>query len=258
MDREGFGTINDDDLPPSLSISNVNVAEGNSGTRNANFTISLSAASSKTVTVQYATATSGSFAATAGTDYVVVPLTTLTFTPGQTTKTVTVLVKGDTLDEMDERFVVNLSSPGNATLTDSEGFGTIFDDDAAPSLRISDATVIEGNSGTKPATFTVSLSAASGKTVTVQYATLVPSSFAATPGADYVTVPLTTLTFLPGETSKTVTVLVKGDTLDEVDERFLVTLSNAVNATFADSEGRGTITDDDAPPLLFEDDTPSQ
>ena len=57
---------------------------------------------------------------------------------------------GDTLDEPDETFVVNLSNATNATLGDGQGVGTITDDDAAPTLTISDVTVAEGNSGTTP------------------------------------------------------------------------------------------------------------
>src|SRR5207237_1521040 len=82
-------TILDDDPLPSLSINNVTVTEGNSGTTNANFTVTLSAASGKTVTVNYATADG---TATAQSDYVAIPTTTLTFNPGQTTKSITVSV----------------------------------------------------------------------------------------------------------------------------------------------------------------------
>jgi N,N-dimethylformamidase beta subunit-like, C-terminal/Concanavalin A-like lectin/glucanases superfamily/Bacterial Ig-like domain/Bacterial Ig domain/Calx-beta domain len=112
--------------PPTISINNVSVTEGNSGTVNATFTVTLSAASSQTVTVTYATADG---TATAGSDYTAVPPTTLTFTPGQTSKTVAVSVLGDTAFEANETFFVNLSNPTNATFADSQGLGTITDDD---------------------------------------------------------------------------------------------------------------------------------
>src|SRR5262249_35111374 len=90
------------------------------------------------VTVQYATANG---TATAPADYTAIPLTTLTFNPGQTTKTVTVAVNGDMLDEANETFVVNLSAPTNATIADNQGVGTITDDDPFGFLGINNATV---------------------------------------------------------------------------------------------------------------------
>src|SRR5204862_3124170 len=127
-------TILDDDPLPSLSINNVNVAEGNSGTTNANFIVTLSAASGRTVTVNYATADG---TATAPSDYVAIPTTTLTFNPGQTTKTITVPVNGDIVDESDEAFTVNLFNPTNATLAGATGTGTIIDDDGPPTVTLS-------------------------------------------------------------------------------------------------------------------------
>src|SRR4029079_1160246 len=88
----------------------------------------------------------------------------------------------------------------------------------APSLKISDVTVTEGNSGSKSATFTVSLSGQGSWPVTVQYAT---ANGTATAGSDY-TGTSGSLTFAPGQTSLTVTVPVLGDTLDEADETFFV------------------------------------
>ncbi len=245
-DPQGIATITDDDAPPSLSINDTTVAEGNSGTTDATFTVSLSAASAKSVSVDFATADDS---ATQPADYAA-RSGTLTFAPGQTSKTVAVQVRGDTLDEPDERFSVNLSNPQNATTADPQGIATITDDDdpppppAIPTASIDDTTVVEGNSGTTDATFTVSLSAASAKSVSVDFATADDS---ATQPADYAA-RSGTLTFAPGQTSKTVAVQVRGDTLDEPDERFSVNLSNPQNATTADPQGIATITDDDDPP----------
>ena len=173
------------------------------------------------MSVNYATADSSAsapadYAATGG---------TLDFAAGQTTKTVTVVVNGDVLDEINEQFVVNLSSPSNATFSDSVGVGTITDDDPLPALAIGDATITEGDSGTVNATFTVTLTPVSGRSVFVQYAT---ADGSATAGADYDAIASTTLTFLAGETTKTITVPVHGDLLDEIDETFTVNLSGAV------------------------------
>src|SRR5262249_41687553 len=147
------------------------------------------------VTVDWATA-DGS--ATAGSDYTAAS-GTLTFAPGETSKTFTVAVIGDTTDEPNETFLVNLSNAANATISDGQGVGTITADDPAPTLTINDVTVTESAGS---AVFTVSLSAASGWTVTVSYATQNSTAIA---GSDY-TATSGTLTFAPGQTSKTVSV----------------------------------------------------
>src|SRR5262249_22145043 len=111
---------------PTLSVADVAVNEGNSGTTPATFTVTLSPASSQTVTVNYATADG---TATAGSDYVAAS-GSLSFAPGVTSRTVTVAVNGDTVPELDEDFFLNLSSPTNATLTVGQGRATIKNDDA--------------------------------------------------------------------------------------------------------------------------------
>src|SRR5207247_7807271 len=171
----------------------------------------LSAASTQTITVQYATA--DGTATAAGGDYQ--PTTgTLTFSPGQVSKIIGVVVNGDTAIEPDETFAVSLTSPTNAGLAVSQGMGTILNDDA--SLSINDVSVTEGNNGAINATFTVSLSAAVPFSVTAKYAT---ANGPATSGLDYVAAS-GLLTFAPGETSKTISVLVIGDTLKEANDTF--------------------------------------
>src|SRR6266508_3674063 len=130
--------------PVHISIGDATVTEGSSGTVNATFDVTLSQISSQTVTVDYATA---NVTATAPDDYLAAS-GTLTFQPGRTTRPVAVTVNGDTIDEEDETYFVNLSSPVNATIVDGQGLGTITDDDGFPALSIGDATVTEGNSGT--------------------------------------------------------------------------------------------------------------
>ncbi|MFL5679673.1 MAG: beta strand repeat-containing protein [Chloroflexota bacterium] len=232
----GTGTILDDDPQPSVSIADSSVDEGDSGTTDATLTVSLSAPSGRPITVAFAatdgTATAADYTATHG---------ILSFAPGVTTQTITIAVTGDVLDEFNETFLVTLSDPTNATLGDGVATGTITDDDAAPTVSIGDATVAEGNAGSVPLTVTVSLSAASGKAISVDYATA--DSTAVHP-ADY-TAASGTVTFVPGETSHTITVSVLGDTLDEVNETFTIGLSNPSNATVADGSGLATITDDD-------------
>src|SRR6266850_489864 len=128
----------------------------------------------------------------------------LTFAAGTTSQTIAVAIVGDTAVEADETFTVTLSSPANATIARAQATGTITNDDAAPlpTLSIADVTQAEGNAGTSNAVFTVTLSAASASTVTVQYAT---ANGTATAGSDYAT-DSGTLVFAAGVTSQTLTV----------------------------------------------------
>ena len=126
-DAQGVGTITNDDLQPAISIADVSVNEGNSGTTSAGFIVSLSNPSSQTITVNFATANN---TAIAGTHYVSTS-GTLTFTPELTTQTVNVQVNGDLLNEAATlTFNVNLSAAINASIADNQGVGTIVDDDA--------------------------------------------------------------------------------------------------------------------------------
>ena len=190
----------------------------------------LSSARSQTVTVNYATANGpavapGDYTARSG---------TVSFSPGQTSATVTITVRGDVLDEADETFFVNLTGPSGATLGDAQGLGTITDNDPAPSLSINNVTIDEGNSGTRSAVFTVTLSTASGGTVTVNYAT---TNGTATAGSDYVAAS-GSLTFAPGTTTRSVTVTVNGDVTPEATETFFVNLSSPANGAIGDGQGR--------------------
>ncbi|HEY1379217.1 MAG TPA: FG-GAP-like repeat-containing protein [Gemmataceae bacterium] len=214
------------------------VTEGNTGTRTATFTVTLSTASSQPVTVAYAT---GNGTATAGSDYQAAS-GTLTFAPGETTKTITVPVLGDRVGEPNEAFVVTLSSPTNAIIIDGQGVGTILDDE--PRVSISDVTKAEGKNGkTALFTFTVTLSAAYDQAVTTSFRTV--NGTATTSNGDYVA-RTGTLTFAPGETTKTVTIEVKGDNKRESNETFYLDLFGlSSNALFTKSRGLGTILNDD-------------
>ena len=229
LDNQGVATIVDNE--PKISINDVTVNEA-AGT--ATFTVTLSDSAASNVTVQYSTSDG---TATAGSDYTASALATLTFAPGETTKTVTVNIANDTTVESSETFNVNLSNAStNATIVDAVGVVTIVDNE--PRISINDVSVNEG-AGT--ATFTVTLSQAATGNVTVQYAT---ANGTATAGADYTAAALTTLTFAPGETSKTITVAVVNDPAVEGNESFTVNLSNASsNATILDGTGIATIVD---------------
>ena len=239
-----FGGLESDPSAPasatpvqaSLSVGDLTVTEGSSGTTNATFTVTLSPAASGTVTVNYATANG---TATAGTDYTATS-GTLTFAAGQTSKTVAVPVLGDTAIEADETLTFNLSSASGAAVSRATATATITNDDI-PTLSINDVTVTEGNAGTVAAVFTATLSAASSQAVTVNFAT---ANGTATAGSDYVA-QSGNLSFTAGQTTKTVSVTVNGDTAVEPNETFVVNLTAPSGATLADAQGQGTITNDD-------------
>lgn len=234
------GTILDDDQP-ALSISDVILNEGDSGTTAFTFTVSLNAAAGPGgVSFDIATANG---TATAGSDYVAQALTGQTIAAGSSSATFTVLVNGDTLHEPNETFFATVSNVTGATVADGQGTGTIVNDDAVPSLSINDTTVTEGNAGTVTATLTVTLSAVSGQTVTVNYATANASAVAPT---DYIGAS-GTLTFAPGATTQTIAVTVNGDTTPEADETFAINLTAPTNATLANAQGIVTVLNDDQP-----------
>jgi hypothetical protein len=205
------------------------------------FTVKLEKKPSSTVTVNFATADG---TALAGSDYVATS-GTLTFASGVTEKKISVAVLGDVFYEPDESFTVRLSNPTGATIHDASATGTIENDDSRPELIISNATVKEGNSGTVPATFTVRLSNPSNQTVTVNYAT---ENGSASSPSDYIAAS-GMLTFIPGETSKSILISVNGDLVTERDEEFFVRLSKADNASICDTRGTGVIQNDDAPSI---------
>ncbi len=223
--------------PPSVSVGDSTITEGNTGSVNATFTLTLSHASGLDVTVHYDTA-DGS--ASAGGDYTE-KSGTVTIPAGQTSGTFMVAVLGDRLGEPTETFAVNLGAPTNATIGDGQGIGTILDDE--PRISINNVTTTEGNGNkSKLFTFTVSLSAAYDQAVTVNYAT---ANGTATAGSDYQS-KSGVVTFAPGETSKTITVAVMEDRQNEANETFFVNLSGAIGGVIADSQGLGTILNDDS------------
>jgi hypothetical protein len=222
--------------PPSLSVSDPAVTEGDSGTRNLSFVVSLSTASTDTVTVDYGTADNS---AAEPADYAQ-GSGTLTFAPGETAKTVVVPVNGDMMDEHHETLFLNLANPSNAGLAELRGVGTILDNDPLPQVSLSDTSASEGN----PAAFTATLSAPSGKTVIVFFST---ADGTATALEDYST-SSDMLSFAPGETSKTVAIATTEDGAVESDETFSLSLFNPTNVTLSDSLGTATVSDDDTAP----------
>ncbi len=126
-DGQGQGMIVNDDSPPTVSIGDASIVEGNSGVSFLVFTVSLDHSATGTVTVDYATS-DGS--ATAGIDYVA-HSGQVSFAPGETSQTVSIPIIGDTAPENNETFTVTLTAPTNATLGDDTATGTITNDDGS-------------------------------------------------------------------------------------------------------------------------------
>jgi probable HAF family extracellular repeat protein len=221
---------------PSVSIDDVIVTEGNAGLTDAVFTITLSEPASENVMVSYSTADG---TASAGDDYIA-QAGTAAIPVGLSSATVTLGVVGDTAAEPNETFQVNLSQAVGAIISDGQGVGTIVDDEPH-FLTIDDVAMQEGLFGTREFVFTVTLSAASGAPVTVDYDT---ANGTAAAGSDYYA-QSGFLTFAPGQTTKTIVIVVKGDWKREADETFFANLSNGVGAQLQDSQGVGTILNDD-------------
>jgi hypothetical protein len=225
-------------LPPAVSVNDATVTEGNTGTINATFTVTLSKAATVNVTVHYETAAG---TATAGSDYVAAS-GDVVIPAGQTSGMFTVAVLGDRVAEPTESFAVNLSAPVNATIVDGQGLGTILDDE--PRISINDVSKSEGNvNKTTLFTFTVTLLTAYDQPVTMSYHTV--NGTATTAGNDYFA-KTGTLSFAPGETTKTITIEVKGDNKKEPNETFNLDLfDNSANSLFTDFRGIGTILNGD-------------
>jgi hypothetical protein len=214
-------------VQPGVTIDDVFVNEGNvPNTVAAVFTVRLTAASAQQVTVSFATQNG---TATAGSDYTA-RSGQVVFPAGATSRTVAVVILSDALNEADETFSLMLPTAANAVVLDAQGVSTILNDDPLPAVAITDVTVREVLG---MAELTVSLSAPSGRDVTVEFATadgsaIAPDDYAAGAG---------TVTFPAGAISHVVTVPVVPDGIAEPDENFYVVLSNVANGTLADGLG---------------------
>jgi hypothetical protein len=239
-DGSGTGTILDDDGDPAFVVDDPIATEGSDPT--IVFTVTRTGNTTPAVSVEYNVA-AGS--ATTPGDYTAFdPFTaTLNFATGVTSQTVMLNVVDDAVYEPAETLAITLLNPSvDTTIADPSGTGTIVDDLLQPTISISDVTQAEGDAGTTAFIFTVTLSNPSSQTVTVDFAT---ANGTATAGSDYVANG-GTVTFPPGSVSQAITVQVNGDTTPEANETFFVNLTNPANATIADAQGLGTITNNDA------------
>jgi ribosomal protein L35AE/L33A len=226
---------------PGLSVGDVSVTEGDSGTTLATFPVTLDRPATGPVTVHVATADG---TAVAPGDYTTISVD-VPFAAGELSKSVSVPVAGDRVDEPDETFTMALSAAGGAAIARGQGIGTIVDNDPGgtePAVSVSDVRVVETNSGSSQAIFTISLDRAATAEVSVRAATADGTAMAA--DGDYAPAS-ETISFGAGQTSRTFAVNVNGDTKFEPDETFTVGLSAPVGVTIADNQGVGTISNDD-------------
>ncbi|MGE4427129.1 MAG: Calx-beta domain-containing protein [Solirubrobacteraceae bacterium] len=200
---------------PVASIGNATVTEGPAGRETAvALTVTLDDPSPQPLSVVYATADG---TAKAGEDYRATS-GRLTFAAGQTSRTITVPVRGNALHQADRSFTVTLKDPVDVRLGSTGKTATvrITDDDAAPRVKVADTTIAEPLAATSTASVVVSLTGPSGKALDVEYRT---ADGTARAGVHY-QASSGKLTFAPGETSKTIAISVAGDGLVTDDQAF--------------------------------------
>jgi len=242
---------------PSLAITatDANKLEGNSGSTAHTFTVTRSGDLSISSTVNWSGAGVAPNSADAA-DFVmgVFPSGILSFLQGETTKTVTIEVAGDSTLEFDESFSITLANPSNAKITTATAYGLIISDDVYPQLAIAadNLSVTEGQSGSTSYTFTVTrrgdLSVTSSAAWTVNGSGSTPADAADFLGGIF---PFGIVSFAVDQSSQQITVPIAGDSHVERDEGFSVSLANAVNATITTATAFGIITNDDtAAPVI--------
>ncbi|MDE3741460.1 Calx-beta domain-containing protein [Maribacter polysaccharolyticus] len=246
-------TITDNDFN-AISINNVISDEGDFTTTQFDFTVSIEGGGDAVTDIGFTYSTQNGTATLADSDYVQVTNGSGTITAGTSSTLVTVNVNGDTKVEGDETFLVNLSAPVNATITDGEGLGTITNDDSA-TISINDPEPVnEGNSGTATLNFIVSIDASdSSSSITVDYE-IEGGNQDGNVGS--LTFPAATTTL-----SQTIAVTTDGDSVVEDDEEVKVTLSNpSANADIDNDNdvGESSFTDDDSAGLVVNDITVSE
>ena len=239
VDR-AVGTITNDDLP-GVTIGDVQQLEGNSGTTSYVFSVQLSNALTTDVTLNY---TTSDLTATAGVDYEA-KTGTLVIPAGSLVGTITINGYGDTTVENDEQFKVLLSNiSSNAVLQNATGTATIKTDDfLATTITSTDTSVLEGNRGSSGMDFTLTRSGNLDVTSSV-FVYTDDTNGTATEWDDY-RGDYGTVTFQPGETTKTVRIKVYGDKQVESDETFKLVLAYPTNAQLAVDSVIGTILNDD-------------
>jgi hypothetical protein len=228
----------------SISIGDVTIVEGNSGTQVAAVQVTVSQPHGNNVTVNFNTV-NGS--ATAGSDFTAVS-GKLTFAKNEMSKVIQIPIRGDRVAESAESFVVQLSNAKSAQIAKSQGSVSIVDNE--PRASITSPSVVEGAVGGSVLTFNVSLEQGYDLPVTINYATAADT---ATVGDDFVAAS-GSVTFLPGQTQQPIAVTVNDDRLFESSETIFVNLTTTnTSVVITNAQGVGTIIDNE--PRLYIDST---
>ncbi len=242
------GLILNDDASLSIAATSASRTEGASGNTPLTFTVTRTGDVSGAASANFAVTGTGGSPADAADFGGSLPTGSVNFAATETSALITINVSGDTQFESDEGFVVTLSNPSSGSiLGTSSANGTILNDEAAVAISALNASRAEGQSGNTAFTFTVSRSGNTSGATAVNFAVTGNGANAAN-GADFGgTLPSGLLSFAANESSKTITVNVRGDTAVEENETFSVTLSNPTNGvTLSAAEATGTILNDDA------------
>jgi glucose/arabinose dehydrogenase len=251
------GVILNDDTTINLQSEPISLPEGDSGSLTPfSFTVHRSGDLSRSSSVNWAVSRQGQFPAKASDFGGTFPAGHVVFNPGQSSQTITVLVSGDPEVERNERFQLTLSNPRGASLGNAIGYGAILNDDTDINLLSESISLPEGDSDSlTPFTFTVrrsgDLSRSSSVDWVVQGAGVNPADPWDFEGDRF---PSGTVVFAPGESSRAITVKVRGDDGLETDERFQLTLSNAVGARLNSSalSAQASINNDDKGAWIYD------
>ena len=249
-DGQGVVTIVTDENPPTLSVLDTQVMEGDAGTTDVVFTVTLSHPSTSVVSFEAQTHAyaASEFAASEDTDFPSVLVQSLSIPVGAASAQFTVPAVGDTVPEQDERFYVVLSHVAGALIGDDNAVATLVDDDGGADnglrLSVGGATVTEGHANQAVLRFPIRLNRASATPVSFDLRTVDRSAFA---GSDYVARQDAGLRFAPGQTLLHYDVAVLGDSQVEPNEYMVVVATNVSGAQPERPRGFGNILNDDIP-----------
>jgi hypothetical protein len=249
--------ILNDDVALSISALSASKPEGTGGTTSYSFTVARTGTTGGPATVGYVVsgitgvgtqpANAADFAANT------LPSGIVSFADGEASKVISIPVLADQVGEFNERFAVTLSNPSGASLGTASAQGIILNDDTSVAFATRNVARAEGNAGTTAFTFTISRSGTTTGTSTVDWS-FVPGGVGGTAAANAgdffkgVFPTGDTITFLPGQTSATRTILVAGDTNPDggLNESFTLSLANAsAGVAITGATATGTILDDD-------------
>ncbi|MBL51004.1 MAG: hypothetical protein CMG57_03505 [Candidatus Marinimicrobia bacterium] len=242
-------TIKEDDNMPRIQFSadNANGDEGSTTT----ITIEMDAKSSRDATVRYSTSDVTATGA-GGEDYTIITNALATIDAGQTTTEIDLVSSVDALDENDETLSITLSNPNLVTLDANDVLTfTINDDDPEPTVSFAAGTPSDSEAETSPS-FTINLSAPSGRDLIVGYA-VTNDGTAEGGGTDYTLADNAALTIDAGEDSETIDFTVNNDNFDEIDETIVIDLTAVTNVTAGPTLQQMiyTIEDNDDPPTIY-------